>query len=274
MKYGMWLLLAGALWAQERSPEIVVIGGTGWSSGGKAIKRGDRLNAVAKLNGSGTGDLVIQCDKEDWLAYHCERACVVPVCSTQTAGVTVRHVHPTAWAKPQPSQPAAPNFLTSLFRREGNSVENLGVRAAGNLSDAVVRQNGDQILFAPPLARVLEGNYCFQMGPLPAGSAKPRTFTLEWNREGDAAVELRGVPAGLYTLERGIPQGGGACKIEDPDAAKAWILVAAGAGFERAQKAWEAYESGLSQLKDDSSPEVSATVSHAILASLADSLGK
>jgi hypothetical protein len=165
-------------------------------------------------------------------------------------------------------------MVSSLFRHQPKPAQTLGVRAAGNLTDAVVKQVGDKVLWAPALARVLEGNYCFQVGVLPAGTAKPRSFVLQWNREGDAGVELRNLPAGLYTLERGTPAGNGGCEIDDPDAAKAWVLVVSESDFERVRKEWESYTPGLKQLAESAGPEVASTVGHAVLAALADSAGK
>jgi hypothetical protein len=278
MKRWICLLVVTPLLAQD----VRIIVGSTWSIvNGKKVQSGETIPALAKLTASAASDLVLDCGKDGWLAYSCNGACTITACGKTAQDVTVRRVDPYGWAGPKPtpsrvleSSMVPQGLLASFFSHQPKNAQVLGVRAAGNLSDAVVRQAGDKVLWAPALARVLEGNYCFQIGALPAGSSKPRVFALEWNREGDGGAQLGNLAAGLYTIERGTPGEKGSCQIDDPDAAKAWVLVVGGNDFERIQKEWESYAAGLRQLAEDTGPEVASTVSHAVLAALADSAGK
>jgi hypothetical protein len=276
MKCWTCLLIITPLLAQN----VRILGGSTWSMNGNKVHPGDTIPASANLTAKARSDLVLDCGKDVLRAYSCNSACTItpvamdkglPVCRETVSGAAVQRVDPYGWVDPKPSPGG---MAASLFSHQPKNAQVLGVRAAGNLSDAVVRQAGDKVLWAPALARVLEGNYCFQIGALPAGSSKPRAFALEWNREGDGGAQLSNLAAGLYTIERGTPGEKGSCQIDDPDAAKAWVLVVGGNDFERIQKEWESYAAGLRQLAEDTGPEVASTVSHAVLAALADSAGK
>ena len=181
--------------------------------------------------------------------------------------VEVRRVDPGGWAKPQPS----PGNMAEAFLSRARKSSILGVRGGGNIRDAVLRQSGASVAWGPALARLLEGDYCFQVRALPEG--KPFVFTFNWNRNGDGAAPVPGLSPGLYTLERGTPDGNG-CQIDDPDAAKAWVLIASQPDFGRLHELWDSYAPGLNDLAESASAEVSATVAHSVLASLADTAGR
>jgi hypothetical protein len=271
MKRWIVLLVTWPVFAQN--PQVV--GTTTWKLNGAALTSGQKIEATrSNIEGSSASDLVLACGSEGWLAYSCRKdRCTVSVCQkTGNSEVEIRRVDPGGWASPKP---APGNMLTSLVRHEGRSRGViLGVRGGGNIGDAVLQQSGAKVAWGPALARLLEGDYCFEAKALPEGSSKPFVFTLQWNRAGDGAVEVPGLAAGLYSLERGTSDEKAGCRIEDPDAAKAWVLIASGPDFSRLRDLWESYVPGLNEVAEAVSAEVSATVSHSILASLADMAGR
>jgi hypothetical protein len=283
-RYILLGLFTGSLLAQSTTganEARIIGGGKGWTNGGRpvlstpcaAAPQSACVPRLATLTGTSSDPLVLECGASGWLYYSCSHEkCQVPVCSERVDYVVVHRVDPTAWA-PQPKASAI-DMLASFFRREPKPLQTLGVRAAGNLTDAVVRQTGNRVFWAPALTRLLEGSYCFRLGPLPVGgSAKPRTFSLEWTRDNDGAVDLPNLAPGAYTLMRGEPEGG-SCQIDDPDAAPVWVVVAPDASFARLGPEWESYSMGLAQLAENTSPEAAAAVRHVVIAWLADSIGK
>jgi hypothetical protein len=95
--------------------------------------------------------------------------------------------------------------------------------------------------FALALNRVLEGQYCFQVSPLPADAAAP------------AAGQDR-------------------CVVED-DAAPAWVVIAPQSDWPRLVAQWKSYRAWFRQLEDSgAAPGVVVTVRRAVLSSLADTV--
>ena len=269
MRHWIVLLVACPVFAQNSQ----VVGSTTWKLNGATLTSGQKIEpADSKIEGSNASDLVLSCGREGWYAYSCRRdRCTVSACQKSgNPDVEIRQVDPGGWANPKP----VPGNMAQSFLSRAQNSRLLGVRGGGNISDAVLQQSGASIIWGPALARLLEGDYCFQVKALPEGSGKPFVFTLNWNRTGDGAVEVSGLAAGLYTIERGTANGGGACQIEDPDAAKAWVLIVSQPDFSRLRGMWDSYAPGLNDLAETVSAEVSATVAHSVLASLADMAGR
>lgn len=266
MKHWIVLLVAGPIFAQNAQ----VVGSTTWKLNGAPLASGQKIASPnSNIEGSNASDLVLNCGADGWYAYSCRKdRCSASACQkTGNSEVEIRRVDPGGWANPKP---APGNMASSFFSRARNS-SILGVRGGGNLSDAVLQQSGASVAWGPALTRLLEGDYCFQVKALPEG--KPFVFTLKWSRTGDGAVEVSGLPAGLYTLERGMANGSG-CLIDDPDAATAWVLIASQPDFGRLRDLWNSYAPGLNDLAVTVSAEVSATIAHSVLASLADTAGR
>ena len=79
------------------------------------------------------------------------------------------------------------------------------------------------------------------------------------------------VTPGPYTLEKGSPDPGG-CRI-DPDAAAAWVLIAAETDFGRASAQWQTDTAWTNKLEESGTSLMAVTtVRRALLAALADSL--
>jgi hypothetical protein len=268
MKRWIVLLVACPVFAQS----FQVVGSTTWKLNGATLTSGQNVEPNSTIEGSNASDLVLGCGREGWYAYSCRKdTCTVFACQNPgNPGVEIRQVDPGGWANPKP---VPGNMAQSFLSRSRNS-RLLGVRGGGNITDAVLQQSGASIAWAPALVRLLEGDYCFQVQALPEGNRKPFVFTLNWNRTGEGAVEVAGLPAGLYTLERGTSNASGGCQIEDPDAAKAWVLIASQPDFSRLHDLWDSYAPGLNDLAAATSAEVSATVAHSVLASLADMAGR
>lgn len=264
-----FLALALLSFAQTTAIKVV-LAGKGWSLAGKALKADQTLSTGAQIAGASneSSDLVLNCGTDvGWLSYSCEKApCQVTACRTNLENVMVQRVD----AVPRES---SGSFLASLFRRDPAPVAVLASRAAGNIGDAVVLKTGDQIHLAPALNRVLEGKYCFRFSPLPAGSSRPQTATLDWDRSTDsegllAAPELK---PGLYSVEKSNSDAEGACSF-DPDTARAWILVTGQSEFARVNEQWATYKEKLLAMENaNASPDVVRITRHAILAQLADS---
>lgn len=267
MKYWMVFLTLSPVFAQ--GPQVV--GATTWKllNGAPLASKQQIVPTNATIVGSRASDLILNCGNDGWLAYSCRREqCSIQACQQKgDSQVEVRRVDPVGWASPKAS---FGDMALSFFSREPKAAQLLGVRGGGNISDAVLRQSQSKVVWGPALRRVLEGSYCFRAEALPAGSNKPFVFTMEWNQTGDGIADVPGLAAGLYTLERGTSNGKGGCEIEDPDAAKAWVLIVPDQDFARVHDLWESYSSGLSEIAENVSGDVSATVSHAILASLAN----
>jgi hypothetical protein len=264
MKLWIVLLVACPVFAQNAQ----VVGGTTWKLNGGPLASGQNVALKSEIKGSKASDLVLSCGDEGWYAYSCRNdSCNVSACQKpDNADVERRRVDPEGWAKPKPG---LRNMLASFLSRESGNVT-LGVRGGGNLNDAVLQQSGAKVAWGPALTRLLEGDYCFRAKTLSKGGGEPLVFTMKWDRTGDGAVEVPGLRAGLYTLERGTSNASGGCQIDDPDAAKAWVLIASEADFSRLHGLWDSYAPGLNDLAESTSTEISATIAHSILASLAD----
>lgn len=264
-------LLFTSLFAQSA---VVVSGGEGWTVDGEKLRRQQLLTHGREMKSAASSELLLDCTKNLaeplLLVYRCAQASVVRVCDTSQS-CSVRKMVPEGFIK------RWSGMFAALFIRESAAPVTLGVRAAGNVTDSVVRQEGDRVAWAPALARVLEGKHCFQLSALPS-DGKVSNFMLDWDPEDaakkDGVAPLPGLKSGTYTLRRGAPGASGSCQIEDPDAAPAWVLVTPAASFERIRGEWESNTPALEKLAQDASPAVAATLRHALLASLADSIGK
>jgi hypothetical protein len=249
----------------------VILGGKGWSLAGKDLTPGQTVPANAQITGASgeSSDLLLDCGPgAGSLSYSCKNApCMVMACRTNLENVNVQRVD----ALPRES---SGSFFSALFRRDPAPVALLASRAAGNISDAVVTQTGDQVHLAPALNRVLEGKYCFRFTPLPETNRSTiETATMNWDRTSDAegllsAPKLR---PGLYSVEKSNSDAEGACTF-DPDTPRAWILVTPEAEFAHTNQVWTEFKQKLRAMEDENvSPDVVRTTRHAILAHLADS---
>lgn len=277
-----WLLMFSCSLSLVAQQVTVIDPGAGWTLSGGTLHRRTTIPAYATLTGKGPSALVLDCSSNGvhrWFSYMCAAApCEVPACSENRTGVKVKRVDPYAWAE-RPDESLLSRMLAAFFTREPQSIENVGVRAAGNLTDAIVRQIGDRVFWAPALSRLIEGSYCFQLDRLPAtGSSKPIIFVLDWDSEDtqkkDGASLLPGLISGSYTLRRGTPAEGMRCRIDDPDAAPAWVDVVPDSSFEEIQAEWQRDSVGFDKLVRDVGPDVASVVRHAVLSYLADSIGK
>jgi hypothetical protein len=267
------VLTALALVAFGQSTAIkVILGGKGWSLAGKELKPGQTVPESAEITGGPgeSSDLLLDCGPSvGSLAYSCKMAqCQVTACRTNPGNVNVQRVD----AVPRES---SGSFFLALFRRDPAPVALLASRAAGDISDSVVAQTGDQVHLAPALNRVLEGKYCFRFTPLPETNRSTiQTATMNWDRTSDAegllsAPKLR---PGLYSVEKSNSDAEGECKF-DPDTARAWILITPDSEFPHVSEVWTGFKEKLRAMEDaGASPDVVRTTRHAILAHLADSV--
>jgi hypothetical protein len=257
------------LWAEDEAGIRVVRADDGWFLGARKLKPGDALGATAELKGTQATPLILACGKTAWLSYVCSNnGCRVPACSKEVEGVKVQRVDVHAADPEAQSEPS--NLLSSFLRHERKTPQTLGVRAGGNPNDAVVLATAAAVHWGPALLRVLEGRYCFRVAPLPDGAA--RTFTLDWDRSSDNRGLSPGfiLPPGVYSLEKANSD----CRFDDPDRTPAWVVVAPEAEFSHVDAEWKAYALSIRKLEQDgASPAVVSTVRHAVLATLADSLG-
>jgi len=256
---------------------LVVGGGAGWLWGDEKVLPKMQLPAIATLTGSASSNIILKCG-DSMLSYSCAKdGARVPVCATEVPYVKVTRIDPVGWAsKPKAS---LTDIVFDYLARAPGSVENLGVRAGANLTDAVVQQTGDTVLWAPTLVRLMSGSYCFQLDRLPARAAlKPMVFKLDWDPEDEhqktGAAQLPGLAPGTFTLQRGSPGDDGSCHIDDPDAAPAWVVVVSDHAFGTINGEWQSYSADIERLEADTSPEVASTIRHAMLAYLAESAEK
>jgi len=199
----------------------------------------------------------------------------VPVCTTKIDGVNILRSDPGGANTRAATSGVAESrgLLDTLFRRQPKDPVTLGVRSGGNPSDAVVLQDSRGVHWGPALNRVLEGSYCFRLSNLPA-SGTARVFTLMWDRsiEPEGLAAISGITPGLYAIDKGVPGSNTACAA-DPDGSTAWVLIAGAADFPRVSAAWKGNANWFSHLEQSGTgPSIVATVRHAVLASLADSL--
>ncbi len=259
--------LPAGIGSNEPNAVTVYEVGPGWTLGGKAVIRGQLLSAVAELVGSEgeSSNLVLNCGKEGLIGYKCERQpCHVPVCSTKVEGAVVSALPASNWFR---------TATDPYLKRDPKPLAILGVRAGGSLSDAVVRKADNDVHWAPVFRRVVEGTYCLRVGALPAAASKPRAISINWDRSVDAegTLPVPDLQPGLYSVEKGSPDAGGQCVI-DPDLPAVWVLVVAGANFDRVDRAWKEASAQFNDLQSaGASPFVLATFRHAALSYLADS---
>lgn len=279
MKFLLLMLLAGALPAQaQKAPSgvaKVINADPGWTFDGSRIDRGDQLPATAHLDGPAVATVILDCDSSVWLSYSCGAGpCSIPVCANPVPGVIVRNVNPYAHS---PQSRSLIALFQSLLSREPKSPETAAARAGGNPSDAVVLQTPEGIHWGPALQRVLEGRYCFRLSQLPVRTTGfTKTFTLDWDRslEAEGIAQIRDLMPGAYALEKGTPGPNESCRM-DPEGVAAWVVVTPEPDFRRVSAEWKDDSVWLAQLeRSGASRSTVMTIRHAILAGLADSLGK
>jgi hypothetical protein len=251
----------------QAAPYVVVSAGKGWRVNGTLAQRGKALADSDKVSATGesAGQLIIDC-KRAWVVYSCRDNCQGPPCLNKT----------NAAPKDILSEDLGPfaQFTEKFLRREPRETAVLGVRAGGNPTDAVLQLEPKGVHWGPALGRVLEGRYCFRLTPLPTGAA--RNFAMEWDRsvepEGIAAVP--NLTPGVYSMQKGTPQSGGACEL-DPESTPAWVAIAAAQKFLAINAEWKLRSSDISQVERSSAgPAAAALLRHAVLASFDESAAK
>jgi hypothetical protein len=269
------LLCCGQTFAQDAAQ--VVHADPEWRTGGRAPQPGERIKLGTELRSSSSGDLLLNCGRQGLVSYSCRsQNCAVQACSTQsTQGVVLRTVEPqAAGISASAAQLAA--YFQGLFLRQPKTPVLAVSRAGGSPNDAILLQDAKGVHWGPALARILEGRYCFRLTTLtPGRTAAARNFTINWDRDVDAegAIAVAGLAPGSYVLEKGMTSGN-SCAT-DPDAAPAWVLITSSANFERASADWKQGQSKLNNLEASNlGPSVVATLRHALLASIEDSLGR
>lgn len=279
MKLLFLLLPAGALLVQaQKAPSNgpkVINADPGWTFDGSPIDRDHQLPATAQLEGPAGTTVILDCDSSVWLAYSCGAGpCNIPACANPVPGVIVRNVNPYAHS---PQGKSLTALFHSLFSREPKSPETAAARSGGNPSDAVVLQTAQGIHWGPALQRVLEGQHCFRLSQLPVrATGLIKTFTLDWDRsaEAEGVAQIPGLMPGAYAIEKGTPGPNEICRI-DSDGVPAWVVVTPEADFRRVSAEWKDASAWLTQLEQSGAGRSTIlTVRHAILAGLADSLGK
>jgi len=252
-------LLVAALPAQDQA--TVVSAGKGWTYNGKVLLRGQVIDKEHQLSADmPAGELLLDCPRA-LIRYVCDSRCNVLVCVGQSSAAHI--VEFPAWAK---------SVVRPFLRLEPREVAALGVRGGGNPVDALLLMDVRGVHWGPALARVLEGRYCLRLTPLPSGTA--RVFTIDWDRATDAegVTPAPGVAAGIYSLDKGTPGAPGVCTLEN-DARAAWVVVAPEAQFNRVNPGWKQRSAEIAQLeRSDAGPDAAATLRHAVLASLSDSV--
>jgi len=261
------LLIQGG-YAQTGAPEVVNAD-SGWNGAKGQLVRGGRLEVNQTLTATKSGELLVQCSDLRLMSYSCRlNPCTVQACVTQKApGLDVREVELRKagigflqWDRLTSRQPRSPIFAAA--------------RAGGNPNDAVLRQEGESVHFGPALTRVLEGQYCLRIRELPVeSSAPPRVVTLTWDRavEPEGMASVPGLRPGLYTLEVGAPESGGACRV-DAEQVPAWVLTAPDSSYGNVNRQWRDALPGLAELdRGGASQALLITLRHAALATLAES---
>jgi len=257
------------------SAAAVINPGISWSIGNKPLEFGQHLRAVTEITGAPLSkDLVLGCGKDGLLIYVCtgKDDCHVPVCSKRAKDVKIQQFDfATGTRKDIESVDAA----TGYFKRQSKMLAVLAVRGDADMNAAVLLDNGAGVHLGPAMKRVLEGQYCFRLTTLPAGSsATTRNFTLNWDRgvESEGIVSLPGLKPGIYSVEKGTPGNEASCSF-DADALPAWVLVVPDAQFAKVDADWRSYSAKLNEIEDSgASPSVMATLRRAALSYLADSL--
>ena len=270
MKWVLLLPLTACLLAQhDDSARIRVISaGKRWSIDGRALMRGDFLDGASSVTGQPHADgLILGCGAKGWLAYACARTpCRIPPCA-EKLDTPVRRVD-----EPPHSTERQDSLLRSLIKREPREVVTTGVRSVG-VSDGIAVQGAQGTLWADVLGRVLDGAHCFHLRPLPktpAGSTP--VFIRNWQHSdrSSAIVRIDGLRPGLYNVTEGIVAGGACAEANDVDAA--WVLIVSAKHFREIDSRWVTASSHLQRIARGVDPMVVATVRHALLAHLADTM--
>jgi hypothetical protein len=265
-------VLLACLLGQQPAPRVISAA-KGWSIGTTPVNRGDTLPVTAEITGRTATDLVLDCGSSGWIAYTCSKPpCRVHACAKKIDGMVVQRVDPDARNNVD-ARPSMGEMLMSFFRHQPKAPETLGVRSGGNPNDAVVALQPGGIDLAPALARVLEGKYCFRLTPLPSGPGA--TFVLDWDRErlGSALARVAGSKPGAYTIDKSASE---VCTFTvDQPGLTAWVVIVPDADFSRLDALWKSYQPWFRQLdQTGTTPEILATVRHAVLSSLADMVEK
>jgi hypothetical protein len=251
--------------AQGGAEYHVIAADMGWNlSANQKLRAGDTLSSK-----EANQDAIVDCKSAGWIAYTCLKpACSVQACSTAIKGGESRRVDPSG-------QTPARSLSDALFARSQTVFVNAAVRGGREPNDAVLMQDAQGVHWGPALQRVLEGGYCFRLARLPAAGTRPLIFSLPWDRRKDpeGVMAVPGVTPGTYALEKGAPDGSG-CRVA-ADAARAWILIAQAAGFNRIDAQWKQDAAWADRLEESgASTLVVVTVRRALLASLADPPGR
>jgi len=255
-------LLAGTAFSQQPVPVVVSSGG-GWYQSGKLLLRNRTIEPNVPLTSvKNVGDLILDCGTRGWYVYKCaaEGCKPRPCAEADEFGAKISRAmfaHITEMFSP-------------LVRREQAELAVAGVRGSGGPVDAVVYQTAKGVAWAPALARVLEGRYCFRLSHLPAASGSSAlTFMLNWDRtvEKEGIAPVPGLAPGLYSLEQAANT---SCAVDSSESA-AWVLVVPQTAFEQTNKQWEDDSAQVDNL-EQTGASVSAvtTLRHAILAWLAE----
>jgi hypothetical protein len=261
--------------SSDAQPVNILMASKGWQMGKQPVTQGQKLPTTAVLTTEESGELVLSCPQNGWLAYSCNRyPCRVSACATQLPDVAVHRIDKGAESGSTPDSSWVHSFV-SLLTRESRPPVTLGVRGGGNPNDAVVLERGEEVHLAPALLRVLEGEYCFGLTSLSANRGHSETvFRLAWNKsdEPEGIVKLQNVQAGVYALEKKTLESSGTCSA-DPKAVPAWILIAPESDFQDLATRWKSNRAWFDQLSSSgANPAVVTAMHHAAIADLSSSL--
>jgi hypothetical protein len=252
--------------AQQQTPAATLLSAVpeGWTVDGKALPAS--VSAGQSILAKKSGSLVLGCTQPDrLLVYSCRlEPCRAQVCTSAGGNGTMI-------IRPGRTLPQLQEMLGELRVRQPVLPVVAAARAGGNPSNAVLVQDALGIHWGPALTRVLEGRICFRLSSLPEGpSSRTVTFPLDWDRGIDAegALQLPGVSAGLYALEKGDAGANGGCD-RDPDAVPAWVLIVPATEFSALAAEWKQRQAAIDELEAlELGPEAMTNIRRAALAHL------
>ncbi len=248
-----------------------VLLGNNWKSEARDLKPGEPISLNAILTGPESSELVLKCPT-GVLSYKCTGgACKVPACASSAPNVTISRLD----KGPLPASSESFSLLSVFKRAPANTVSTV-VRGETNPNDAIVILKGDEVHLAPALNRILEGNYCFSLQSLETSDASSALLKLNWNKddEPEGMVKAPGLKPGVHLLERKILTDSGSCAV-DSKSVPAWILLAPETQFRELTDQWKAKRPWFDELTaSGSSPAVVATMRHATIAELSQSLSR
>jgi hypothetical protein len=229
------------------------------------------LNRNDEIVARAAGELELTCFEPERvvLVYSCRsQSCRVKACDLTGEGMDVRRPIRLVGVLS-----GFQEWTKWLFVRRPIPPVIAAARAGGNPADAVLLQDARGVHWGAALTRVLEGQVCFRLSPLPESSNRVQTLAFEWDRgvdaEGISAVP--GLAPGLYALEKGAAGAGGACQ-RDPDAVPAWVLIVQGGDFGRVNPEWQQRLAAIDDLERSGATLAAVTtIRQAALADLAQS---